>query len=286
EVLRLVIKSNVRCIDLAGHAKFVNFPTLFDICNGSHSGRPMMLDAGEPRFRREKNIEAVAGHGKTEPVGFLRTGFDRLGGDVLVEFDDLNAGRFLLLDNSPRLVGSFEQITALRAQRPRRRRSDQPRSRRPDARAADLAEIGSVSLGHSPLIVVLRDVRTGGYAEMQVELADKVEQMAVTVDEARKNRLAFDVDSAASRWNCDFATFADRLDSIAFDHDDRILHWRATGSVDERSTRMTSAVGFCASLRAGDIQTISKMRSAGFSHFRPTRVPMSNSPKLVFGCFG
>src|SRR5215831_16580455 len=50
--------------------------------------------------------------------------------------------------------------------------------------------------------------------------------------------------------------------------------------------RMTSAVGFCASLRAGDIQTISKMRSAGFSHFRPTRVPMSNSPKLVFGCFG
>src|SRR5262249_645740 len=50
--------------------------------------------------------------------------------------------------------------------------------------------------------------------------------------------------------------------------------------------RMTSAVGFCASLRAGDIQTISKMRNAGFSHFRPTRVPMSNSPKLVFGCFG
>src|SRR5262249_10622258 len=97
--------------------------------------------------------------------------------------------------------------------------------------------IGAGSVGDSPLSVGLRDVRTGGYAEMQVELADKVEQMAVTVDEARKNRLAFDVDSAASRWNCDFATFADRLDSIAFDHDDRILHWRATGSVDERSTQ-------------------------------------------------
>jgi hypothetical protein len=57
----------------------------------------------------------------------------------------------------------------------------------------------------------------------------------VTVDEARKNRLAFDVDSTASRWNCDLATLANSFESIALDHDNGILHRRAASPVDECS---------------------------------------------------
>src|SRR5262245_66344883 len=116
----------------------------------------MMLNAGEPRFRSEKNIETVTGYGKTEPIGFLRTRFDRLGRDVLVEFDDLNTPFLLFPNNRPCLFCALDQVTALRAQRPRRRRSDQPRSRRPDPRAPDLTEIGPVALTISPVSDVRR----------------------------------------------------------------------------------------------------------------------------------
>src|SRR5262245_56785614 len=176
----------------------------------------MMLDAGEPRVRREKNVETVTGHRKTEAVGFLRTRFDRFGGDVFDEFDDLNADRFLFVHNSTRLVGSFDQVTTLRAQRPSRWRSHQPCPRRPDPWTADLTESSSVTLGHRPFVVVLLDIWTGGYPEMQVELADKVEQMAVAVDETRKNRFAFRIDDPASARNGDLTTLAHRFKSIAF----------------------------------------------------------------------
>ena len=187
----------------------------------------MMLNAGEPLLRGEKNIETVAGHRKTESVGFLRARFDRLGRDVLVEFDDLDARCLFLSDDRARIFGTLDQVTALGAQRPRGRRSDQPRSGGPNARAADLTEIGPVLLGQCPLVVVLRDVRTGGDAEMEVELTDEIEQMAMAVDEARQNRLAFHVDDSASGWNCDLATLADRFESIAFDHDDGVFERRS-----------------------------------------------------------
>ena len=70
---------------------------------------------------------------------------------------------------------------------------------------------------------------------MQVELTDKVEQMAVAVDEARKNGFAFYVDDTASRWNCDLATLADCFESIAFDYDDGVFQRGPAGSVDEGS---------------------------------------------------
>ena len=68
-------------------------------------GRPTTLDAGEPRFCREKNIETVTGHRKTDPVGFLRARFDCFGSHVLVEFDDLNARFLLFSDDRARIFG-------------------------------------------------------------------------------------------------------------------------------------------------------------------------------------
>ena len=101
---------------------------------------------------------------------------------------------FFFRTAATRVFRSFDQVAALAAQRPSRRRADQARARRPDARAADFTEIGSISLGQSPFVIVLRDVGTSGDAEMKVNLAHEIEQVAVAVDQARKNRFAFHVD--------------------------------------------------------------------------------------------
>ena len=60
-----------------------------------------------------------------------------------------------------------------------------------DARASDLAERGAVALRETPG-AVLEDLDgdAGGDAEMQVELAVEVLEMAVAVDEARQHDLA------------------------------------------------------------------------------------------------
>ena len=195
----------------------------------------MVLDAGKIIFRGEKHIEAVAGDRQAEFVGFLGAGLDHLRRDIFVEFNNLDAGGFFLAHGFARFVGSLDQIAALAAQRPGGRRADQPAAGGPNARAADLAQLGAVLLRQRPLVVVLGDVRASGDAEMEIKLADEIEQMAMAVDETGQDGFAFGVDDFCAARDRHFAALADRFDAFAFDDDDRIFDGVATGSVDQRA---------------------------------------------------
>src|SRR5205814_2044459 len=132
-----------------------------------------------------------------KPVRFLGAGFYGFGGDVLVELDDLQSHLSLFSNSGARIIGSLDQISELGSQCPRRRWTHQSRSRGPDPRPANFAEIGSVPLGQGPLVVVLRNIGARGYAEMKIELTHEIKQVTVAVDESWKNRFPFDVDDAA-----------------------------------------------------------------------------------------
>src|SRR5207237_7122588 len=101
EIFRLVVEGEIGCIDLAGHAPLVNLPALLHVGDGSHPGRPMVLDASKAGLGSEKDIQTVASHRQSEPVGFLGAGFYGFGGDVLVELDDLQS-HLSLFSNSER----------------------------------------------------------------------------------------------------------------------------------------------------------------------------------------
>src|SRR4029450_10441762 len=105
--------------------------------------------------------------------------------------------------------------------------------RRPNARAADFAEIGSIALGQSPFVVVLRDVGAGCDTEVKVNLAHEIEQVTMAVDQTRENRFAFRVDDTGITGQSDFAVFADGFDALAFDDDGGVFDRRPAGGVDE-----------------------------------------------------
>src|SRR6266508_4608213 len=168
-------------------------------------------------------------------MGFLGPGFNRFGGDVLVEFDDLDARLFLFAHYLPGFFRRFDQIAALTAESPSGRRTNQTRARRPDARTANFSEVCALSLRERPFIVILGNIGTGGNPKMKINLADEVEQVTVAVDQAGKNGFAFDVDDASVRGDSDVAAFADRFDAFACDDDHGIFDWWSTRSIDERA---------------------------------------------------
>src|SRR6266403_3780627 len=71
---------------------------------------------------------------------------------------------------------------------------------------------------------------------MKIELAMKILQMAMPVDEARQNALAPDIDDLSVRGNRDVAASADGLEPACLDHDDGILDRRPAGAIDQFST--------------------------------------------------
>src|ERR1700747_2948728 len=95
---------------------------------------------------------------QAEAVGLFGSGSDRLVGDIFVKLDDLQALLFLFPHRCARIVRSLDHITAFGAQGPCRRRTYEAETGGPNARPADLAEIGAVALGQGPLVVVLGNI--------------------------------------------------------------------------------------------------------------------------------
>src|SRR5437773_7949839 len=234
EIFRLVVEGEIGCIDLAGHAPLVNLPALLDVGDGSHPGRPMVLDASKAGFGSEKDIQTVASHRQSEPVGFLGAGFYGFGGDVLVELDDLQSHLSLFSNSGACIIRSLDQISELGSQCPRRRWTHQSRSRGPDPRPANFAEIGSVPLGQGPLVVVLRNIGARGYAEMKIELTHEIEQVTVAVDESWKNCFLFDLDDPSAFRNFVFAALFLGLYRLTIDDDDRLFQRWLAGAVHAR----------------------------------------------------
>src|SRR5688572_12766821 len=166
-------------------------------------------------------------------MSFLSARFDRLGRNIFVKLDDFDADLFLFPYGGARVFRCHNQMAALAAQRPSRRSTDEAPAGRPNARPANLADVRTVTLGQRPRIIVLCDIRTSGDAEVKINLADKVEQVTVAVDETGENGFAFDVDHTSVARNRDFPSFADGFDALAFDDDHRIFEGCSAGGVDE-----------------------------------------------------
>src|SRR5262249_28937038 len=106
-----------------------------------------------------------------------------------------------------------------------------------DARSADLAEPGALLLRQRPR-AVLEDLDgdAGSDAEMEVELAVKIFQMTMAVDEARQHRLAGRVDDLGIGRNGHIAALSDRFKPSAADDDHRIPDRWTAGAVDQLAT--------------------------------------------------
>ena len=71
---------------------------------------------------------------------------------------------------------------------------------------------------------------------MEIELAVKILEMGVAVDEARQNREPARVDDVGVGRKLDLAPLTDRLEPARLDDNDGVLDGRTTGAVDQRST--------------------------------------------------
>jgi hypothetical protein len=71
---------------------------------------------------------------------------------------------------------------------------------------------------------------------MEVKLSMEIFQVAMTVDEARQNGLALDVNHLRIGRNRDFAATTDCLKPACLDNDDGILDRRPAGAIDQSST--------------------------------------------------
>ena len=84
----------------------------------------------------------------------------------------------------------------------------------PDAWTANLPHVGPVTLGQTPeLIVVTLDVWSRGDAYMEIDLANKVLEMTVAIDEPGQKKFAFDIDDVRTLGYWIFVRGSYRLDS-------------------------------------------------------------------------
>src|SRR6266478_7700433 len=98
----------------------------------------------------------------------------------------------------------------------------------PNPRPANFTQSGTLFLRKSPrAILVELDIRAGGDSQMEIKLAMEILQVAMTIDEARQNALAFDINHLGVGGNSDFAVLTDRLELACLDNDEGILGgWR------------------------------------------------------------
>src|SRR4029434_1193848 len=71
---------------------------------------------------------------------------------------------------------------------------------------------------------------------MEIKLSMEILQVAMTVDKARQNGLAFDINHFCVGRNRDFAATTDCLEPARLDNDNGILDRRPAGAVDQFST--------------------------------------------------
>ena len=101
----------------------------------------------------------------------------------------------------------------------------------------NFAQIGALFLRQGPwAILVELDIGAGRNSQMEIKLSMEILQMAMTIDEARQNGLASDVDHLGIGRNSDFAATADCLEPACLDNDDGILDRRPAGAIDQFST--------------------------------------------------
>src|SRR4029077_10640648 len=71
---------------------------------------------------------------------------------------------------------------------------------------------------------------------MEIKLSMEILQVAMTIDEARQNALASDINDLSAGRNRDFSAITDRLEPACLYNDDGILNRRPPCAIDQFST--------------------------------------------------
>src|SRR5262245_10178319 len=88
-------------------------------------------------------------------------------------------------------------------------------ARHPDSRPVNYPQIGALFLRQGPwAILVELDIGAGRNSQMEIKLSMEILQVAMTIDEARQNGLALNVDDLAAGRNCNLTAYTDRLQSV------------------------------------------------------------------------
>jgi hypothetical protein len=97
--------------------------------------------------------------------------------------------------------------------------------------------MGALFLSKGPWSILVKfDRGAGRNSQMEIKLSVEILQVAMTVDEARQNGLAFDIDHLCIGRNRDFAAPTDCLELACLDNDDGIFDRWPAGAIDQSST--------------------------------------------------
>src|SRR4029077_9053589 len=107
----------------------------------------------------------------------------------------------------------------------------------PNPRPANFTQSGTLFLSQGPRAILVKfDIRAGGNSQMEIKLAMKILQVAMTIDEAGQNGLAPDINHLGVGRNGDFAVLANHMELAGLDNNDAILNGLPAGAIDQFST--------------------------------------------------
>src|SRR5689334_17016711 len=123
-----------------------------------------------------------------KPMRFIDHDLSHIEGHKLIELYDVAVELLFPLHRTARLIWRHDGDVAARSPRAERimftKRTANPAPSHPYSWTADFAEIGALLLGAAPWAVLVElDLGAGGDAQMQIEFAVEILQVAVAVDE-------------------------------------------------------------------------------------------------------
>src|SRR4051794_20857500 len=197
-----------------------------------------MLDrigAGLGGFDR---IKAVGGDWQTQAMGFVDDDLGQFERQEFIELDDVAVELLFPLHRVARLLRRRDGDVAARRSRAEGimlvEWTADAAAAHPDSWPADFPGPRPLLLRAAPgTILVELDLRTGRDAEMQIELAVEILQVPMTVDEARQNGLAADVDHLRAGRNGKLTAAADGFKSASLNDNDGIVDRWPSGAIDQ-----------------------------------------------------
>ena len=200
-----------------------------------------MLDGVDAGVGGADDVPTVRGDRHAQPMGFVDGDFNQVEGKKLIDLEDVAPEILFPLHRSAHFIRRRDDDVVARGARaegvvPGADAADGA-SRHPDARSANFSQSRPLFLRERPRAVLVKfDIGAGGNAEMEIELAMKILQVAMAIDKARQNALAPNIDHLRIGRNSDFAATAHRLEFACLNNDDGIVDGRPASAVDQFST--------------------------------------------------
>jgi hypothetical protein len=110
-------------------------------------------------------------------------------------------------------------------------------ARHPNPRPTNFTQSRALFLSEDPWAILVEfDIGAGSNSQMEIKLSMKILQVAMTIDEARQDGLASDVNHLCMGRNGDLAAPTNSLKLALLDKDDGIVDGRPARAVNQFST--------------------------------------------------